>query len=169
MQNGEVLEQYISTIKSLANRLYKSDQEKTIAFVRGLPPHLRMPIVQNDPKSFEEATRYARLSQEALMIGSSPANSISNEVKAYMEKQQSMNDRLTEMKATMKKKTSDPQVCVTSENSAKVTCQFCDKSGYTSKQCLRIRNKAKEPIRCFNCGREGHKQTQCVLSEKKTS
>jgi hypothetical protein len=124
MQNGDDLEQYISTIQSLANRLYKSDQEKTTAFVRGLPPHLRMPIVQNDAKSFEEATRLARLSQEALMIGSSPANSISNEVKACMEKQQSMNDRLTEMMATMKKETSDPQVCVTSENSAKVTCQF---------------------------------------------
>jgi uncharacterized Zn-finger protein len=57
-----------------------------------------------------------------------PANYISNEVKAYMEKQQSVIDRLTEMMATMKKETSDPQVFVTSENSAKVTCQFCDKS-----------------------------------------
>jgi hypothetical protein len=44
-----------------------------------------------------------------------------NEVKAYMEKQQSVIDRLTEMMATMKKETSDPQVFVTSENSAKVT------------------------------------------------
>jgi uncharacterized Zn-finger protein len=41
-------------------------------------------------------------------------------------------DRLTEMMATMKKETSDPQVFVTSENSAKVTCQFCDKSGHTA-------------------------------------
>jgi uncharacterized Zn-finger protein len=114
----------------------------------------------------QEATRCARLSQEALMIGSSPANYISNEVKAYMEKQQSVIDRLTERMAIMKKETSDPQVFVTSENSAKVTCQFCDKSGYTSKQCLRIRIKAKEPIRCFNCGREGHKQTQCRSKRK---
>lgn len=125
-----------------------------------------MPIVQKDPKSFEEATRCARLSQEALMIGNSPANSISNEVKAYMEKQQSVIDRLTEMMATMKKETSDSQVLVTSENSAKVTCQFCDKSGHTAKQCFRIRNKTKEPIRCFNCGREGHKQTQCRSKRK---
>jgi uncharacterized coiled-coil protein SlyX len=166
MQTGEDLEQYISTIQSLANRLNKSDQEKTAVFVRGLPPHLRMPIVQKDPKSFEEATRCARLSQEALMIGSSPANYISNEVKAYMEKQQSVIDRLTERMAIMKKETSDPQVFVTSENSAKVTCQFCDKSGHTAKQCFRIRNKAKEPIRCFNCGREGHKQTQCRSKRK---
>ena len=84
-----------------------------------------------------------------------------------MEKQQSVIDRLTEMMVTMKKETSDLQVCVTSENSAKVTCQFCDKSGHTAKQCLRIRNKAKEPIRCFNCGREGHKQTQCRSKRKK--
>jgi len=58
-----------------------------------------------------------------------PANSIFNEVKAYMEKQQSVIDRLTEMMATMKKETSDPQVCVTSKHSAKVAlpsliCQF---------------------------------------------
>jgi acid stress-induced BolA-like protein IbaG/YrbA len=37
-----------------------------------------------------------------------PANSISNEMKAYMEKQQSVIDRLMEMMATMKKETSDP-------------------------------------------------------------
>lgn len=110
MQNGENLEQCISTIQSLANRLNKSDQEKTAAFVLGLPPHLWMPIVQKDPKSFEEAIRCARRSQEALMIGSSPANSISNEVKACIEKQQSVIDRLTEMMATMKKETIDPQV-----------------------------------------------------------
>ena len=78
-------------------------------------------------------------------------------MKAYMENQQSVIDRLTEMNATMKKETSDPQVFLTSENSAKVTCQFCDKSGHTAKQCFRIRNKAKEPMRRFNCGREGHK------------
>jgi hypothetical protein len=54
--------------QSLANRLNKSDQEKTAAFVRGLPPHLRMPIVQKDPKSSEEATRCTRLSQEAFMV-----------------------------------------------------------------------------------------------------
>ena len=34
MQNGEVLEHKISTIQSLANRLNKSDQEKTEAFVQ---------------------------------------------------------------------------------------------------------------------------------------
>ena len=34
MQNGEDLEHYISTIQSLANRLNKSDQEKTEAFVQ---------------------------------------------------------------------------------------------------------------------------------------
>jgi hypothetical protein len=53
-----------------------------------------------------------------------------------MENQQSVIDRLTEMNATMKKETSDPQVFLTSENSAKVTRQFCDKSGHTAKQCF---------------------------------
>ena len=78
------------------------------------------------------------------MIGNSPDNSISNKLKAYMEKQQSVIDRLMEMMATMKKETSDQQVCATSENSAKVTCQFCDKSGHTAKQCFRIRNKTAD-------------------------
>jgi hypothetical protein len=52
-----------------------------------------------DPKTFEEAARCARLSQEALAIttNSAGANVLSPELNTFMERQQSSMDRLTKM------------------------------------------------------------------------
>jgi hypothetical protein len=54
-------------------------------------------VVQNDLKTFEEAARCARLSQEALTIttNSAGANVLSPELNTFMERQQSSMDQLT--------------------------------------------------------------------------
>ena len=168
MQNGEDLDQYISTIQHLANRLNKSDQEKTAAFVRGLPPYLRMSVIQKDPKTFEEAARCARLSQEAVTITSYSEPSVDRgsvppEMKSFMERQQSCMDQLTQMMASINK--SDSSVCAVQDKSQTI-CQLCDKPGHTAKRCFKNRPTCKDPIRCYNCGRTGHKQAECRSKRK---
>lgn len=131
MQNGEDLDQYISTIQHLANRLNKSDQEKTAAFVRGLPPYLRMSVIQKDPKTFEEAAGCARLSQEAVTKTSYSEHSVDRgsvppEIKSFMERQQSCIDQLKQMMASINKDNSDSSVCVVQDKSQTI-CQLCGK------------------------------------------
>ena len=166
MQVGDNLEQYISSIQSLAERLGKSEREKMSSFVRGLPAHLRVTVVQNDPKTFEEAARCARLSQEALTIitNSDGTNVMSPELNTFMERQQSSIDQLTKIIIAMQMEKSE--VCAISDR-PKITCQLCDKVGHSAKQCFRNKgNDVRDLVRCYHCGKYGHKKAVCRSKQK---
>lgn len=173
MQPGEDLETYISSIQSLASRLDKTEKETMAAFVRGLPSHLRMNVVQKDPKTFTEATKYARLCQEAFNF-TTPGSSVPSDIKTFMERQQNSIDALTKIVSSIKgQATTDatPNVCATGGGHPKqqrLICQFCDKPNHTAKQCRQLlrqqqQGPANNPksVQCDFCHMRNHRTRDC--------
>jgi hypothetical protein len=122
------------------------------SFVQGLPAHLRVTVVQNDPKTFEEAARCARLSQKALTITTHSAGThvMSQELHTFMERQQSSMDQLTKTITAMQMEKSE--VCAISDR-PKIAYQQCDKVGHSAKQCFRNKgNDVRDLVRCYHCG-----------------
>ena len=83
-----------------------------------------------------------------------------------MEKQQSVVNQLAQMIPDMKKERNDPTVCAASAKLDRIVCQFCDKAGHTTKQCVGLHKKKDGHLSCYNCGKEGHKKSQCRSKTK---
>lgn len=170
MKQGENLETYISDIQTLSLRLGKSDKETMAAFVRGLPPYMRMNVVQRDPKTFQEASQYARVCQEALNFGQ--PISVSDDIKAIVDRQQKTIDVLTNIVSTMNApNTNQPEKCAAGQsNSPRVICQFCEKPNHTAKDCWQLKkktpnitnlNQPRSSPNCDFCGLRNHRTRDC--------
>ena len=59
------------------------------------------------------------------------------------------------------------EVCAISDR-PKITCQLCDKVGHSAKQCFRNKgNDVRDSVRCYQCGKYGHKKAVCRSKQKK--
>jgi hypothetical protein len=61
MQPGEKLEDYIYAIDVLCAELKKSDDDKMMSFIKGLPVSLKADVVKKQPTTWKEAINAARL------------------------------------------------------------------------------------------------------------
>ena len=62
------LDVYIMDIDERCRRLQLDEKTKLSTFVRGLKQQLRAYVIQQNPRSFDEATHAARLAQEAVSM-----------------------------------------------------------------------------------------------------
>lgn len=165
MEVSEDLESYISSIQSLTERLNKDEREKMTAFVRGLPSHIRTSVVQKDPKSWEEATKCARLCNEACAIGAGASES--SEITKVIQLQNEKIDKLTKIVSTVA--TGEQAAEVNAAASPKeVVCQICDKKGHSAKTCFRLKKSDRfRRKKCYNCGKSGHLERECWEEKRK--
>lgn len=157
MQPGEDLERYISDIESLSHRLNKTDAEKMSSFVRGLPGYIRANVVQKDPKTYQEATKVARLCHEAHQVtGASPSQS---DISQILIQQQASIEALTKL-VLDKEKSKEVSVCATSrESTPRVICQYCDKPNHMAKECWKLKNRSRR--QCEVCKMSNHMTKDC--------
>ena len=166
---------YISSVQSLALRLGKSDKEMMAAFVRGLPGHLRVQIIQKNPQTYEEATKYARLCQEAITF-TSPGqfNSvIPVELQQHMDRQQKSIDALTKIVSDITAQSAVSlevsKVCAAGgqqKERPRIICQYCNKPNHTAKDCRKIKRdhevkSPKQPQKCDFCYMTNHSTRDC--------
>ena len=154
-------------------RLGKSDKETMAAFVRGLPPFIRMNVVQRDPKTFAEACQSARVCQEALTFGQ--PSEVPEDIKVIMDRQQKAIDTLTGIVSAMNTKTmqtTDSDKCAAGQsNPSRVKCQLCDKPNHTAKNCWQLKKKTSSEnshqsrnysnTKCDHCGMRNHRTRDC--------
>lgn len=131
MNASESMDTYISDIQRLSTRLEKSDKETMTTFVRGLPPYIRMHVVQRDPKTFQDACHYARVCQEAFNFGQQPT-SPDKSLQTIIERQQQQIDNLTTIVNAMNTNDNVESKCAAGQSEPSMKCQLCDKSNHSA-------------------------------------
>ena len=61
LNEHETLDVFMASIDQLCARLHKTESDKVSCFVRGLPNHIRFPVIQSRPSTILEAYQSARL------------------------------------------------------------------------------------------------------------
>ena len=169
MLDHEDIEVYINEIDQRCHRLGMDGKTQVSAFVRGLTPHLRAYVIQQNPSTFDEAAQAARLAQEAKLITTSSQNQPTQDSLLI-----NMVKTVTELSETVRslKQHHQPQVTMATADKGKskfshseaVNCQLCGRRGHTALSCRLNEKSSGQNVRCFNCHRFGHKAYQCHLN-----
>jgi hypothetical protein len=72
MMPGESLDSYIYFIEKQCRTLEKTDREKVIIFIRGLPNDLKTGVLLQRPQNWHETIDAARIAQQTVVITSNP-------------------------------------------------------------------------------------------------
>jgi len=154
-KEDESVDSFAGDIRTRCARLKKSSTEMLQAFVRGLHPSLRGPVIQANPDTLSKAITTAKLAQEAAKISAPPAeksSDLAQKVEAILQTLQNPSLKT-------------PGVHVAESSSVK--CQLCGYNGHTAPDCRRRRPRpqvptsALPPVTCYFCGRKGHIQRDC--------
>lgn len=160
MTNSENLEDYIKDIEKICTRLQKSEREKMTAFVRGLPPNIRIHVVQNNPQTWEETTKRARLAQEASSLENTRQSP--KDLESIVNVQTKCIEELTKAVGALQAQSTVCPIGEPPSRDAHVRCQLCFKKGHSAREC-RNNNRKQVPtdVQCFYCRKTGHIKRQC--------
>lgn len=171
MQEGEDLEDFITEIDRLCNHLGKSEKDKVITFIRGLTPRIRMFVIQKNPQTWQETIQCSRLSSASLTDACGPVLSTpreSMEINSVIQCLKTQNEAISrlsdtvEMMSVAKKETA---VRAAQSDVNVIKCQICERIGHSARFCFKYKNK-NSPMRCYNCGKTGHKKSACKVTPK---
>ncbi len=177
MGEGENLENYITDIEQKCSKLDKPDPEKMRVFVRGLLPHLRTFVIQQQPKTCQEAIQAARIASESIAYGGDPfakpesqAGSAMDTLQKQVNKQEQTMSYMLDILLSMKTKdtTSLPVNVISSGNSyldvSSTVCQLCYEQGHSARACPGFMKKPMSKIICRKCKQPGHFESSCSLN-----
>ena len=92
LNEHETLDVFMASIDQLCARLHKTESDKVSCFVRGLPNHIRFPVIQSRPSTILEAYQSARL---AMLHLSPPDASRSSAINSILDPSADLTSQIT--------------------------------------------------------------------------